>query len=265
MNLAHRLRLFVFVALALVCTPRMSLAKTLPSPADRPTPAEEAIRRALDSPAKGSWSDTTLADFAAYLEAEYRIPVQLDRKALRDSGIAPDATLNAAGIDGMRLRTALELALRPLELTWTIYDDAILITTESEAENLLIVKVYDIENLIGRRDSRYYDDCQSLIDIITSTLAPTSWDEVGGPGAVQEYRRSGRAAIIISQTPQVHEEIAALLSALRSTRGDADNRQVRIARPHSLTTSSAGSKRKSARGRVHVYQAADWATPRVHP
>ncbi len=29
---------------------------------------------------------------------------------------------------------------------------------------------------------------QQLIDLITSTVAPTSWDEVGGPGAIQEYR-----------------------------------------------------------------------------
>lgn len=31
-------------------------------------------------------------------------------------------------------------------------------------------------------------DFQSLIELITSTIAPTSWDEVGGPGAIQEYR-----------------------------------------------------------------------------
>ena len=31
-------------------------------------------------------------------------------------------------------------------------------------------------------------DFQSLIELITTTIAPTSWDEVGGPGAIQEYR-----------------------------------------------------------------------------
>ncbi len=31
-------------------------------------------------------------------------------------------------------------------------------------------------------------DFQSLIELITSTIAPTTWDEVGGPGAIQEYR-----------------------------------------------------------------------------
>ena len=31
-------------------------------------------------------------------------------------------------------------------------------------------------------------DFQSLIDLITSTIAPTSWDEVGGPGSIAEFR-----------------------------------------------------------------------------
>lgn len=29
---------------------------------------------------------------------------------------------------------------------------------------------------------------QELIDLITSTVAPTTWDEVGGPGAIREYQ-----------------------------------------------------------------------------
>jgi hypothetical protein len=31
-------------------------------------------------------------------------------------------------------------------------------------------------------------DFQSLIDLITTTIAPTSWDEVGGPGTIAPYR-----------------------------------------------------------------------------
>ncbi|HVX64345.1 MAG TPA: DUF1598 domain-containing protein [Pirellulales bacterium] len=31
-------------------------------------------------------------------------------------------------------------------------------------------------------------DFESLIELITTTIAPTTWDEVGGPGAIQEYQ-----------------------------------------------------------------------------
>ncbi|HVW38895.1 MAG TPA: hypothetical protein VHB99_16380 [Pirellulales bacterium] len=265
MKLACCLPLSALVAFALVAAPQNSFAKAPPSPADRPSAAEQAIRRALDSPAKESSADTTLADFAAYLEAEYQIPVRLDCKALSESGIAPDTPLDAAEIDGVRLRTALELALRPLELTWTIYDDVLLITTQSEAENLLVVKVYDVENLIGRRDSRYYGDYQALIELLTTTLAPTSWDEVGGPAAIQEYQHAGRAAIVVSQTPQVHEEIAALLLALRTVGGSSDAESPQVASPHSLSDTLKPSRAKSSRQRSRVYQASTWMIPSANP
>jgi len=56
-------------------------------------------------------------------------------------------------------------------------------------------------------------DYQSLIELITSTIAPTTWDEVGGPGSIQEFR--GNLSLVVSQTQEVHEEIADLLTQLR--------------------------------------------------
>ena len=56
-------------------------------------------------------------------------------------------------------------------------------------------------------------DFTSLIELITSTVAPTTWDEVGGPGAIQQF--AGNLSLVISQTQEVHEEIADLLTQLR--------------------------------------------------
>ncbi len=40
----------------------------------------------------------------------------------------------------------------------------------------------------GARGGAGTADFTSLIELITSTIAPTTWDEVGGPGSIQEYR-----------------------------------------------------------------------------
>lgn len=56
-------------------------------------------------------------------------------------------------------------------------------------------------------------DFDSLIELITSTIAPESWDEVGGPGAVSPYQ--GNLSLVISQTQEIHEQIADLLEQLR--------------------------------------------------
>jgi general secretion pathway protein D len=56
-------------------------------------------------------------------------------------------------------------------------------------------------------------DFQTLIDLITTTIAPDSWEEVGGAGAIQEFPIN--LSLVISQTQDVHEQIADLLEQLR--------------------------------------------------
>jgi Flp pilus assembly secretin CpaC len=52
-----------------------------------------------------------------------------------------------------------------------------------------------------------------LIRLITSTLRPQSWDEMGGSGHIEYYPLG--MALVVTQTPDVQEQIEALLAALR--------------------------------------------------
>ena len=56
-------------------------------------------------------------------------------------------------------------------------------------------------------------DFDTLIDLITSTIAPTTWDTVGGPGSVAGFDTN--LSLVVSQTQEVHEEIVDLLEQLR--------------------------------------------------
>ncbi|MFM8282428.1 MAG: hypothetical protein ACKOCW_02625 [Planctomycetaceae bacterium] len=56
-------------------------------------------------------------------------------------------------------------------------------------------------------------DFQSLIDLIQQTVAPQTWNTVGGQGAIQPFATN--LSIVVSQTQEVHEEIADLLEQLR--------------------------------------------------
>lgn len=56
-------------------------------------------------------------------------------------------------------------------------------------------------------------DFDSLIELITSTIQPTTWDEVGGPGSIAPFETN--LSLVISQTQEVHEEIVDLLEQLR--------------------------------------------------
>ena len=56
-------------------------------------------------------------------------------------------------------------------------------------------------------------DFDSLIELITSTIKPTTWDGVGGPGSIAPFETN--LSIVVSQTQDVHEEIVDLLEQLR--------------------------------------------------
>jgi len=56
-------------------------------------------------------------------------------------------------------------------------------------------------------------DFDTLIELITSTIAPDTWDEVGGPGAIESFATN--LSLVISQTQDVHDQIADLLEQLR--------------------------------------------------
>lgn len=56
-------------------------------------------------------------------------------------------------------------------------------------------------------------DFDSLIELITTTISPQSWDEVGGPGSISGFDTN--LSLVVSQTQEVHEQLADLLEQLR--------------------------------------------------
>src|SRR5262245_16074022 len=52
-----------------------------------------------------------------------------------------------------------------------------------------------------------------LIRLITSTVRPGSWSDRGGPGTIQYFPLT--MSLVINQTPDVQEQVADLLAALR--------------------------------------------------
>jgi hypothetical protein len=93
----------------------------------------------------------------------------------------------------------------------------LVITSKTEAESMLVVKIYPVFDLVVRpldASPRLPGmDFTALAKSIMGQVAPTTWHAVGGPGEIKEFVNSG--ALVISQTTAAHEEIAAYLRALR--------------------------------------------------
>ncbi len=180
------------------------------------SPGAKKIREALDSPTQFEFMETPLQDVIDYLKNLHKIEIQLDTRALKDIGIGTDAPVTR-NMKGVTLKEALQFVLRDLGLTYIVTKEVLLITTPEEADSQLVTKAYPVADLVlvggDSQGEGAEADFESLIDILSGTVKPTSWEDVGGPGTIRENPIS--LSIVISQTQEAHEDIETLLAQLR--------------------------------------------------
>ena len=201
--------------------PKAIISKTKTKGASLRLSNEQRIRKALTQPAQLEFENVPLADVMTLLSERFDIPVRLDYQAVEDIPTSPDDALTLSAKD-VTLRAALDRMLGQLDLTWTIRHEVLLITTEDKYTELLDTKVYDVADLVGVEDERgnvVESDFDYLIDVLTSTIDPASWEEGGGGmGTISGYEARGINVLVVSQVRHVHEEIEKLLKSLRDTR-----------------------------------------------
>ncbi len=175
----------------------------------QPSPPEQRILTELEQPTTCDFNETPLSDVLDYLRSRHNMQIVADIKALQDAGMGPDSPVTCR-VSGVKLGSALRLLLASLELKFFVDDDVLQVTTRDVADGNLKTLTYPVGDLVAKGD---YD---SLIEAITSTVSPQTWDEVGGPGVISEVRNC--SSVVISQTFDVHEEIVTLLRALREAK-----------------------------------------------
>jgi len=182
-------------------------------------PAMTRITPALVTPMTFDLSDSPLHDVVEFLAAQTKSNVILDARALDDVGIGADEPVTFQA-ENIQLRHALNHMLRDLDLTWIVRDQALVITTPEEAESFPTTRAYPVADLLGKTvDIDMFGapmrpaDHGDLVSLINSTVAPSTWDEVGGPGSIGFCPHID--VLLVSQEPRVHEEIADLLAKVR--------------------------------------------------
>ena len=105
----------------------------------------EKIRTELSNETKIDFLDEPLSDAVNYLEQLHGIQIELDGRVLNEMHDRPIAKQ----LSGVTLRSALDLMLRDLELSYTLHDGVLLITTPNIIETLHTTKVYDLSKLVS--------------------------------------------------------------------------------------------------------------------
>jgi hypothetical protein len=216
-------------ASVLVMTPAPALKKQpLAGLAEKRGAASiEALENSLNAIVKVDFVEEPLKDVIQRISDIVDVPIVLSLKKLEEASVSPDTPITKA-LKGITLRSVLRTILKDLELTYAIRDEMIHITTPEDAESQLISRIYHCRDLIdwaaGRGllkdgaqpkqpDLTSLDDKRALVlmEFLTSTVKPDSWDDVGGPGAIYNFY----GLFIVFQTAEVHEQIEDSLQMLR--------------------------------------------------
>lgn len=169
-------------------------------------PREAKIRETLNQNTTLEFNDTSLEDILKEIETSHQLQIKIDQRALDDFGVDKDSPITIK-LQDISLRSALDLILDELDLTYVIESEVLQITSIEEAETKLELVIYPVNDLLPEGPFDHKD----LIHLMHTTVSPTSWDEVGGPGTIMGFRD----AIVVNQTEQVHEEIYEFLQGLR--------------------------------------------------
>lgn len=190
--------------------------------ADGNQAANERIIKALSKPLPTQgldFSETSLSDVVSKLRDHYQIEILIDGKSLEDLGMSPDQLISIH-LRNMSLQSALKHMLEELELTYLVYNEVLLITTEERADVEMFVYVYPVADLIDPKfkPSKSEADAAApelgpLIDILISSVSIDTWaDNGGGEGDIRGLRPG---LLVITQSQDVHNQIRGILAAIR--------------------------------------------------
>ncbi len=257
----------------------------------RLTQAEIEIHKAMTNKVDVKFTDRPLAEVMDVLSELSGVPIVLDPVGMAAEGVTSDTPVTIRLNGQISLRSALNLILSPLRLSYVVNNEVLSVTSEQTRDSNVRVEVYNVGDLVipipnfvpgyntglagaikyahealgyggnnmpmgqvpltfaandttnsntsvlaqmgsqgmlnslgsrqqqpmgfgpGGMGGAAMADFDTLIELITSTIAPDTWDEVGGAGAIESFPTN--LSLVISQTQEVHEKIADLLDQLR--------------------------------------------------
>jgi hypothetical protein len=134
------------------------------------------------------------------LQANLPFNVQVDLKAFEDAGLDLETPISKS-ITDVSLKSALRILFDDLDLTYLFTNETLLITTKDRAAETLITFLYPLP---------WVHSVESVCDLLQNTVAPQTWNTVGGQGAIQPFG----SLLVISQTEEVHGDVRALLEQM---------------------------------------------------
>lgn len=247
---------------------------------------ERAIESKLLSPVNLNFENTPLKQVLDDLRDFHGINIVPDLPALQNQGTSLESPISIK-LDQVSLKSALNLILHQVKLTYVLQDEVLKITTEENARGKLETVTYQVADLVIPVENHHTPSLggtapppgpaiqytptpstgpmtmvggtsvgsamgpggtsaggvpssgtsvvkknatntqeEQLIKLITSSISPKSWSDMGGPGTIEFHPVT--FGLVINQTPDIQEQIQELLQALRRLQDQSVAIEVRL-------------------------------------
>ena len=160
---------------------------------------EEGIRRTLNERLDIEFNLTPLSQIVAFISERANIPIILDEKALEEESITPEEPITIKR-EGVKVRNALLQILEPLQLTYKIELEGVMITSKKSSAN--IIRYYDLSYLFPNSGL-----IQELIMAIETMVEPSNWQEAGGTSSITTVG----SMLLVSAPEETQLEVERLL------------------------------------------------------
>ncbi|NND95858.1 MAG: general secretion pathway protein GspD, partial [Pirellulaceae bacterium] len=110
--------------------------------------AEREIQSKLSDKVKVSYREQPLGEVLDDLSAMSGVPIVMDRRALAAVRVTPTDPVSFSVSNGIQLKSALNLILRELELTYVIENDVLSITSFEAKRSKVYPKTYRVTDLV---------------------------------------------------------------------------------------------------------------------
>ena len=186
------------------------------------------------------------------------IPTEINRRSLEEIGLTNDTPIDAIASTEESILATLVPILRELDLTWTLKHGRLTIETVEAADENLVLKVYDVTPLVvassqhPQRDQvRNWCDTDSLLNLLQATIAPDSWEALGGCSTIVPYFVADRCLFCIATLSPVHADIENLLNEVNRM-GLPDRSTARVKPIANARSNTSNQLRKLPKLGVHT-------------
>jgi type II secretory pathway component GspD/PulD (secretin) len=133
-------------------------------------PIERDIERKLTRPISVSFQQTPISTVIRDLQAMSGVNIVLDKQALNEGGVGLDQALSLS-VEHISMKSALNLLLKQVNLTYVIKNEVLNITTESSAKGGFTQVVYPVADLVVPVENHPIPDIMDFQKIMAHYLA----------------------------------------------------------------------------------------------